>query len=254
MHVHYVGRLDDGSQFDSSRDRNEQFVFNLGAREVIQGWDLGVKTMKRGELAEFTIHPDLAYGDNGHPPTIPPKAKLTFEIELFDWQLEDITKRKDKGVRKRTLIDGEGWSCPNKGSTCQIEYVGKYNDKIFAEQEVTFYVGEGSEEGLCEAIEIAVRKMKKGERCEIFAKPLYVWGEGVGLPELGIPNDFEEVKFEIYLKSFENVKEAYELDNDERLEQASLVKIKGTKYFKVSNVCVCIVFAQSFLSQPGWEV
>lgn len=238
VHVHYVGRLMDGSQFDSSRDRNEQFVFNLGAHEVIQGWDLGVKTMKRGEVAEFRIHPDLAYGDNGHPPMIPSKAVLFFEIELFDWELEDITKRKDNGVRKRTLVDGEGYLSPNIGSTCQIEYVAKYHDKMFEEREVTFCLGEGCEEGLCEAIEIAVRKMKKGERCEIFANPAYVWGVGVGKSEFGIPDDYDELQFEIYLKSFENVKEAYEMDNDERLEQASLVKIKGTKYFKVSNfVC-----------------
>ena len=54
--VHYVGTLaEDGSHFDSSRDRGQPFKFTLGKAEVIQGWDLGVATMEKGELALFTI-------------------------------------------------------------------------------------------------------------------------------------------------------------------------------------------------------
>lgn len=82
--VHYVGTLADGTQFDSSRDRNEPFSFPLGAGQVIRGWDEGVVGMKPGGVRKLTIPSDLAYGDAGRPPVIPPKATLIFEIELIE--------------------------------------------------------------------------------------------------------------------------------------------------------------------------
>ena len=82
--VHYVGTLEsDGSKFDSSRDRNEPFEFTIG-QGVIQGWSLGVATMKVGELSKFIIHSDLGYGASGSPPKIPGGATLVFEIELLE--------------------------------------------------------------------------------------------------------------------------------------------------------------------------
>ena len=113
--VHYVGQLLDGQVFDSSRDRNEQFSFTVGAKQVIEGWDVAIRTMKRSEVARFTIAPELAYGEVGAPPKIPANATLVFEIELFDWKLEDITKKKDQGVCKRILVDGQGYETPNVG-------------------------------------------------------------------------------------------------------------------------------------------
>ena len=79
---HYVGKLTNGQQFDSSRDRNKEFQFTIG-QGVIQGWSIGVATMKVGEVAEFTIHYELAYGERGYPGAIPPKSTLIFEIELI---------------------------------------------------------------------------------------------------------------------------------------------------------------------------
>ena len=79
--VHYTGTLDeDGSKFDSSRDRNEKFSFNLGKGEVIKGWDQGVASMVKGELAVLTIKSDYGYGDVGSPPKIPGKA---YEEDLY---------------------------------------------------------------------------------------------------------------------------------------------------------------------------
>ncbi|KAH9413220.1 FK506-binding protein 5 [Dermatophagoides pteronyssinus] len=251
--VHYVGKLLDGTQFDSSRDRNEKFVFTLGAKEVIEGWDIAVKTMKRGEVASFKIDPSLAYGERGSPPTIPPNSTLIFEIELFDWKLEDITKKGDGGVLRRIIKDGSGWSTPNEGSTCNIEYIGKYENRVFETRQVTFYLGEGSEENLVPAIEIAVRKMKKDERCEIIVKPKYVWGDGQGNEEYGIPNDYQQLKYEINLKNFENLKEIDDMENSERIEQALLVKTKGTKYFKESKYKLAIKQYKRVLQLIGTE-
>lgn len=85
--VHYVGTLhEDGSKFDSSRDRGSEFQFSVGVGQVIKGWDVGICTMKRGEKAILRARSDYAYGDSGSPPKIPEKATLDFEVELFSWR------------------------------------------------------------------------------------------------------------------------------------------------------------------------
>ena len=82
--VHYTGTLQDGSQFDSSVDRNQPFSFILGAGQVIPGWDEGVAGMKVGGKRKLVIPPGLAYGAQGYPPVIPANATLTFDVELLE--------------------------------------------------------------------------------------------------------------------------------------------------------------------------
>jgi FKBP-type peptidyl-prolyl cis-trans isomerase len=81
--VHYTGRLTDGSTFDSSLDRGRPFSFQLGAGEVIQGWDQGVAGMKVGGRRRLTVPAELGYGARGYPPIIPPGATLVFDVELL---------------------------------------------------------------------------------------------------------------------------------------------------------------------------
>jgi len=90
--VHYVGTLEDGTLFDSSRARLQPFNFLLGKGMVIRGWDEGVKLMSRNQVVKLTIPPMYAYGVNGYPPIIPANATLTFEIELISFS--DLSQPK----------------------------------------------------------------------------------------------------------------------------------------------------------------
>jgi FKBP-type peptidyl-prolyl cis-trans isomerase len=87
--VHYTGTLEDGTQVDSSHDRDEPFTFVLGAGMVIRGWDEGLQGMQEGGSRRLEIPPDLAYGEQGVPPTIPENATLIFEVELLEVQLTE---------------------------------------------------------------------------------------------------------------------------------------------------------------------
>jgi FKBP-type peptidyl-prolyl cis-trans isomerase FkpA len=89
--VHYTGWLYDpeqadnkGSKFDSSVDRDQPFVFPLGAGRVIQGWDQGFDGMQVGGKRTLVIPPDMGYGARGAGADIPPNATLVFEVELLD--------------------------------------------------------------------------------------------------------------------------------------------------------------------------
>jgi hypothetical protein len=86
--VHYTGWLRDGTQFDSSRDRNVPLQFVQGRRQVISGWEAGFEGMKVGGRRRLFIPHQMAYGDKGSGKVIPPKAELIFDVELLG--VEDV--------------------------------------------------------------------------------------------------------------------------------------------------------------------
>jgi len=82
--VHYIGSLIDGTQFDSSRDRNEAIEFVLGIGQVIPGWDISIMGMKKNERSTIIIPPEMGYGSRAYGP-IPPDSWLIFDIELLSF-------------------------------------------------------------------------------------------------------------------------------------------------------------------------
>ncbi|KAL0831758.1 hypothetical protein ABMA28_001298 [Loxostege sticticalis] len=238
--VHYTGTLLDGTKFDSSRDRNEPFEFNLGKGSVIKAWDIGVATMKKGEVCVLTCAPEYAYGAAGSPPKIPPNSTLQFEIEMIDWKVEDLSPTKNKGILRHIVEQGSGYDSPNDGALVTVELEGKLlaDGKIFDTRTVTFNLGEGSENNICEGIERALEKFLKGEKSRITIQPKYAF-KSEGNAELGVPPN-SAVEYTVTLTNFEKAKESWSMDGSEKLEQAKIFKEKGTNYFKASKFQLAI--------------
>uniref|UniRef100_A0A8D0HP53 peptidylprolyl isomerase n=1 Tax=Sphenodon punctatus TaxID=8508 RepID=A0A8D0HP53_SPHPU len=228
--VHYTGWLLDGTKFDSSLDRKDKFSFDLGKGEVIKAWDTAVATMKVGEICRITCKPEYAYGSAGSPPKIPSNATLIFEIELFEFKGEDLTDDEDGGIIRRIRKKGEGYSKPNEGALAEIEIEGWHGDRVFDKRELRLEVGEGENYDLPTGLEKALQKMEKSEESVVYLKPSYGFGSA-GKEKFQIPPD-AELKYEVKLKSFEKAKESWEMNTEEKLEQGSIAKEKGTQYFK----------------------
>ncbi|XP_059479844.1 peptidyl-prolyl cis-trans isomerase FKBP2 [Neocloeon triangulifer] len=89
LHMHYTGKLEDGTEFDSSIPRGQLFTFTLGSGQVIKGWDQGLLGMCEGEKRKLVIPSDMGYGDRGSPPKIPGGATLIFDVELVKLERKD---------------------------------------------------------------------------------------------------------------------------------------------------------------------
>lgn len=228
--VHYVGTLEDGSKFDSSRDRGEKFSFTLGKGEVIKAWDFGVASMKKGELSRLTCASKYAYGENGSPPKIPPDATLIFEVELCDWRGEDLSPKEDGGIIRRNIHQGEGYQTPNDGAIVDVHVVGRVNGTVFDERDVKFPLGEGTEHNIPEGLERALERFKKGEKSSIKLAPKYAFGSA-GNPALGVPPG-ALLQYEVELRSFDKAKESWEMDQEEKIDQAKICKERGTTFYK----------------------
>ena len=105
-YVHYTGWLTNGTKFDSSRDTTSSgaprtpISFPQGFRRVITGWDTGFEGMQVGGKRRLIIPYQLAYGAQGRPPLIPPKATLIFDVELM--AVADTLPRADASAERGT--------------------------------------------------------------------------------------------------------------------------------------------------------
>uniref|UniRef100_UPI00398ED0DB peptidyl-prolyl cis-trans isomerase FKBP5-like n=1 Tax=Pristiophorus japonicus TaxID=55135 RepID=UPI00398ED0DB len=231
--VHYTGTLLNGRKFDSSRDRNEQFIFDLGKGQVLKAWDMGVASMKKGEICQLICKPNYAYGAAGSPPKVPPNSTLLFEVELIDFKGENLTDCEDGGIIRRIKKKGQGYSTPNEGATVEVYVEGRSCGVLFDQREVKFVVGEGEDQDIPIGVDKALEKMQRGEHCILHLKPKYGFGD-LGKPGFNVPPN-AELDYELLLKNFEKAKESWEMSTQEKLERAAIVKEKGTFYFKAGK-------------------
>ncbi|XP_023394270.1 peptidyl-prolyl cis-trans isomerase FKBP5 [Pteropus vampyrus] len=230
VYVHYNGKLANGKKFDSSHDRNEPFVFNLGKGQVIKAWDIGVATMKKGEMCHLLCKPEYAYGSAGSIPKIPSNATLFFEIELLDFKGEDLFE--DGGIIRRIKRKGEGYSNPNEGATVEIHLEGHCGGKMFDCRDVIFIVGEGEDHDIPIGIDKALEKMQREEQCILYLGPRLSSRSSYCLFLLASADAFSFCSSNHCHKFTQQAKESWEMDTKEKLEQAAIVKEKGTVYFK----------------------
>ncbi|KAF7140388.1 hypothetical protein RHSIM_Rhsim06G0063300 [Rhododendron simsii] len=174
--VHYVGSLIDGTKFDSTRDKDEPFSSKLGYGQVVTGFDHAIITMKKGEIALFTLPPELGYGAMGRN-GVPPNCAIQLEVELISWiTVVDICK--DGGIIKRVMEKGEQAGPPGDLDEVLVKYQVRLDDgAIIAttpEEGVEFHVKDGQ---FCPALPKALKTMRKGEKVNLIIQPQYAFGE-----------------------------------------------------------------------------
>lgn len=225
--VHYVGTLTTGEKFDSSRDRNVPFTFNLGKGNVIRGWDIGVATMKKGEVAVLTCKPEYAYGERAQG-SIPANSTLIFEVELLSWEdKKDVSSKKDKSVMKKEVLAGEGWETPSDETKVTVSYDifadSSFEKKLDTKENFVFVVGD--EEIDSEAFEDAVKSLKLHEKARF-----YISNPGKTFDSNKSSNGM--LYIDISLTEMNKPKATYLLEADELIKMAEEKRVEGNEYYK----------------------
>ncbi|MBN2668179.1 MAG: FKBP-type peptidyl-prolyl cis-trans isomerase [Bacteroidales bacterium] len=187
--VHYSGYLKDGLMFDSSVKRGQPIKFTLGQGQVIKGWDEGLQLMRSGDQFRIIIPYQLAYGEAGRGNSIPPKADLTFDVELIYNQPEIIVEAYDvQGKDTITLESGlkmipvltNNQQKPTNGQTVDVHYSGYLTDgtmfdsSIKRAEPISFILGQGK---VIKGWDEALTHMKIGEKYRVIIPSDLAYGE-----------------------------------------------------------------------------
>lgn len=225
--VHYTGRLEDGSVFDSSKERDQPFKFKLGKGQVIKGWDKGIATMRQGERAFLKIRPEYAYGDQAQA-KIPAGSTLIFEVDMLSWKTgENVTS--DGGVIKlQTLHDGEGYKKPKDPLWVRVKYSLKalspegQSDLIEENDDLKFTLGEDS---VFSGLEKATESLVLHE-VALFSLA------GQYLPSSLSPAEDVQYHLQVELLEIEQEKPSWEMTVTEKIHTANLRKDQATEFFR----------------------
>jgi peptidylprolyl isomerase len=187
--VHYTGKLQDGTEFDSSYSRGEPIRFALGQGRVIPGWEEGIAMMNQGGQATLIIPPDLAYGEAGAGGVIPPNATLTFDVELVEVSAgspaapttvdESQYTVTEQGLKYVDLVAGDGPEVRN-GQLVVVQYTGwledgaKFDSSIDGGEPFTFNLGMGQ---VIPGWDLGLRGMKVGATRQLVIPPQLAYGE-----------------------------------------------------------------------------
>lgn len=170
--LHYVGTLLDGTKLGSARDSDSPVTFSLGQGELYAGLDDGIVTMKKGEVALFTL-PSVVSG------SIPQDSNsvVQFEVELVSW-ITVVDVCKDGGIIKKIMEKGKGNDRPGDLDEVLVKYqVALEDGTVVAETPeggVEFYVNDGH---LLPRLPKVIMTMTRGEKAELIVQPQYAFGE-----------------------------------------------------------------------------
>jgi peptidylprolyl isomerase len=193
--VDYTGYFLDGRKFDSSFDRPGNFEFIIGRNQVIKGWDLGIVGMKKGEKRQLIVPYQLAYGEQGSPPSIPPKADLIFDVEMleiiptkkpehFDIEGKDtITTNSGLKYVKALATDSRKVKV---GDTLLIDYTGYFEDMSIFDSSIERGEALEVQAGMKKVIpgfDEALLNMNEGEKVRFIIPYNLAYGER-GMPPI----------------------------------------------------------------------
>jgi len=174
VYVKYKGALASGEVFDQTAEGGRPFKVDLGAGQVIPGWEKGLIGVKKGTVRKISIPYALAYGEAGSAPKIPARADLFFDIEV----LEVIPRSEARTISADDLKVGQG-ATVDVGSKVTIEYRGlnilgqEFESTETIKKPVTFTVG--ADEAI-EAIDMGIRGMRAGGKRRLTVPPALATG------------------------------------------------------------------------------
>ena len=186
--VHYTGYLEDGTIFDSSRDRGEAFTFTLGRQMVIPGWEEGFQHLRVGDKARLLIPDHLAYGSRGRGP-IPPNADLVFDVEVLEagqprqplaFEVgEQQPLVTESGLQLIIIQEGSG-SRPSKGDVLVVHYSGYladgtlFDSSLQRNEAFRFVLGSGQ---VIEGWDEGFGLLRKGAKARLVVPPELGYGQ-----------------------------------------------------------------------------
>ncbi|MFO7978123.1 MAG: FKBP-type peptidyl-prolyl cis-trans isomerase [Bacteroidales bacterium] len=184
--IHYVGKLEDGTVFDSSYERKEPVTFRLGNEQVIAGLEEGVSYMSEGGQATLVIPPELAYGDRSFGP-VPANATLVFEVELVDITspaatIEDadvVRNTLDNGLEYAVVEQGRGKKL-EEGMMVTIHYTGYLEDETIFDSSydrgkpIKFTLGKGM---VIPGWEQGLMQLNEGDKARLYIPHELAYGE-----------------------------------------------------------------------------
>jgi len=233
-----------GKKFDSSKDRGDLFEFTVGKGDVIKGWDQGFLSMKVGERAVLRCREDYAYGKQGSPPNIPPEATLDFVCELVEIKEFETVYGCDN-IQYKELKSGS-YKAVKESGKCTVTWSARSGSKtgdVFAEgKDEEVYVpydeefdNKGSSEDYpqCRAFYKCLTSKAYENGDHLFkVTPNVEWTySDEKCKELKIsPTD--DIFYTMSVSSIENPKQTWELQKEEKVGHAGMLKDKANGFFK----------------------
>jgi len=221
--------------FASTGDEGVEFTLKEG--HLCPAIAISVKDMKKGEKVHLLVAPK--YGRDTEQwsyPSVPAGAAIEIELELASWKA--VTELADGVTMTMLAENSDEYKRPNEGARVTVRYVGRLQDgTVFVEHpEGSEHVWTTDEEAVVEGLELAVMKMKKGERAAISIRnPAYGFGaSGAAQPMAAVPGD-APLEYEVELVEFENAKQSWEMSEEEKVAEAGAIKASGNAFFKAGG-------------------